>query len=176
MGFDFRRLPLVFVPAGLLVGFVLFVTVGSPVLLANQPKPPPREPIAFPHNVHVQVVGLECTFCHRTAPSGINAGYPDIEQCMFCHGVAGRGFVEADKVRTSWLNQQPIDWERIHRLPDHVHFVHSAHIQAGIQCSTCHGDVGAMTQVVQVRPLTMGDCLACHRQANAPTECATCHY
>jgi hypothetical protein len=175
MGFDFRRLPLVFVPAALLAGFVLFVTVGSPILLANQPKPPPREPIAFPHNVHVQAVGLDCSFCHRTAASGAIAGYPDLEQCMFCHGVAGRGNPEADKVRASWLAQQPINWERIHRMPDHVHFVHSAHIQAGIQCSTCHGNVGAMTQVVQVRPLTMSDCITCHRQANAPTECATCH-
>ena len=153
MEFDFRRLPLVFVPAGLLAGLVLAITVGAPVLLANQPRPPAQQPIAFPHNVHVQAVGLECGFCH-----------------------AGRGNPEADKVRSAWTTQQAVNWERVHRLPDHVHFVHTAHIQAGIQCSTCHGNVGAMTQVVQVRPLNMSDCVTCHRQSNAPTECATCHY
>src|SRR5260370_18225861 len=91
MGFDFRRLVLVLVPAGLLTAFVLFVTVGAPTLLANQPKPPPPEPIAFPHNVHVQAVGLECTFCHRTAASCAVAWYPDLKQCLFFSGVAGRG-------------------------------------------------------------------------------------
>ena len=176
MEFDFRRLPLVFVPAGLLAGLVLAITVAAPVLLANQPRPPAQQPIAFPHNVHVQAVGLECGFCHRTAAVAATAGYPDVEQCMFCHEVAGRGNPEADKVRSAWTTQQAVNWERVHRLPDHVHFVHTAHIQAGIQCSTCHGNVGAMTQVVQVRPLNMSDCVTCHRQSNAPTECATCHY
>ena len=171
-----RRLVLVFVPAGLLPAVVLFVTLGVPALLASQPKTPPPQPIAFPHDIHVQVDGLDCSFCHRTATTGATAGYPDLEQCMFCHGVAGRGNAEADKVRAAWTQEQPIDWERVHRLPDHVHFLHSAHIQAGIPCSTCHGDVGAMRRVVQVRPLNMNDCISCHRQNNAPTECATCHY
>jgi hypothetical protein len=176
VAFDVRRLPLVFVPAILLAGLILGVTVAAPILLANQPKPPPQQPIAFPHDVHVQTVGLDCSFCHRTAATGPAAGVPEVEQCMFCHGVAGRGNTEADKVRTAWTAQQPVAWERVHRLPDHTHFKHSAHIQAGIPCSTCHGDVGRMNQVVQTRSLNMGDCVACHRLEGAPTECATCHY
>ena len=78
-------------------------------------------------------------------------------------------------VRRSWQQQQPVNWERVHRMPDHVRFLHEAHINAGFDCATCHGDVGNMGQVVQVRPLTMGDCVSCHRANNAPTECATCH-
>src|ERR687888_2578760 len=115
-----RRLVLVFVPAGLLPAVVLFVTLGVPALLASQPKTPPPQPIAFPHDIHVQVDGLDCSFCHRTATTGATTGYPDLEQCMFCHGVAGRGNAEADKVRAAWTEEQPIDWERVHRLPDHV--------------------------------------------------------
>jgi hypothetical protein len=95
---------------------------------------------------------------------------------MFCHHVVGAGIPEVEKVRTAWTNQQPITWERIHRMPDHVHFSHEAHVQRGVDCATCHGDVKTVQQVVQVRRLNMGDCVDCHRQNNAPTECVACHY
>ena len=95
---------------------------------------------------------------------------------MDCHQAVGQGQPEIDKVRTAWLMHQAIDWQRVHRLPDHTRFTHEAHIQAGIPCATCHGDISQMQQVVQVRSLKMADCVACHQQTNAPTECSTCHY
>src|SRR5581483_881368 len=156
-------------------------------MLASIPHPAPKEPIHFDHSVHVQTAGLDCTFCHRTTAIGATAGYPDVQQCMFCHQViasttasnASLTTAEAqdslDKIRQAWQQQQPVNWERVHRIPDHVRFLHEAHINAGFQCSTCHGDVGSMSQVVQVRPLNMGDCVGCHRDNGAPTECATCH-
>jgi hypothetical protein len=64
----------------------------------------------------------------------------------------------------------------VHRTPDHVRFTHEAHIQAGVQCATCHGQVEQMAEVRQVRALNMGDCIACHRQNNARTDCSVCHY
>ncbi|MEE9198615.1 MAG: cytochrome c3 family protein [Dehalococcoidia bacterium] len=142
----------------------------------------PDQPIDFPHDVHVETVGIECTFCHRTAATGEAAGIPAIEQCLFCHKDLGEGdFVRADspelvKLRDFFDAGIPIDWERVHRLPDHVQFVHQPHITAGLACSTCHGDVGAMAKVEQVRDLKMGDCVDCHRANNAPTDCVTCHY
>ena len=112
-----------------------------------------------------------------------NAGYPDVQQCMFCHVAVGQGTDEIEKVRQAWVSQTPIDWVRVHRMPDHVHFVHEAHLRAvdrngnAITCATCHGDVGNKSgSVVQVRALNMGDCVSCHRANNALTECVACHY
>lgn len=142
----------------------------------------PDQPIDFPHDVHVEKVGIECTFCHRTVDTQKAAGIPAIEQCMFCHKDLGNDqFIKADseeldKLRNYFETGTPIDWERVHRLADHVQFVHEAHINAGITCSTCHGDVGGMQKVEQVRDLKMGDCVDCHRANNAPTDCAACHY
>jgi hypothetical protein len=170
-----RRLLLIGVPALALTGVVSFITVAAPRLIAGQTASTPAQPIAFDHRVHVEMAGLDCAFCHRTANQAATAGYPDLQQCMFCHVVVGQGQPEVEKVRQAWAAQQAIDWVRIHRMPDHVRFVHEAHIQAGLTCATCHGDVGSMSQVVQVRPLKMNDCLACHQQRSAPTECATCH-
>jgi Cytochrome c7 and related cytochrome c/Class III cytochrome C family len=170
------RLPLVVVPALALAGLVFFLTVLAPRLLAGQLPPTPEQPIAFDHRVHTQVAGIDCAFCHRTAAQGPTAGYPDLQQCMFCHQVVGQGQPEIEKVRQAWVEQRPIDWVRVHRMPDHVHFVHDAHIKAGLPCATCHGEVASMQQVRQVRSLKMNDCVACHQERSAPTECGACHY
>lgn len=194
MGLNLRRAIIVAsIPASLFAVIILIALI-APRLLANTLKPAPNEPIAFDHSVHAGEAGIDCTFCHRGtnqggAVGGTTAGLPDVEQCMFCHsavaqsslGAKGLGLDtagaqgEIDKVRQAWQRQRPIDWERVHRLPDHVRFTHEAHIQAGFSCATCHGDVATMGQVVQVRSLNMGDCLACHRDNGAFTECATCH-
>jgi hypothetical protein len=170
------RLPLVFVPAALLAGAVFFITIAVPRLQAAQPPAPPTQPIAFDHRIHTQAAGLDCTFCHRTTASGVSAGIPEVQMCMSCHVTVGQGQPEIEKVRTAWVQQKPIVWERVDRLPDHTRFTHDAHLQAGVACSTCHGDVAQMSQVVQVRSLKMADCVACHQQHSAPTECSTCHF
>lgn len=147
-------------------------------------RPAPKQPVAFSHQTHVQKAGIDCLFCHRLADKGRAATVPALEQCMFCHAIiTGEGSdrgpwvaQEIAKVRTAYEQGQPIRWNRVHRLPDHVKFVHEAHIRAGFTCSTCHGDVGSMAQVRQVRSLRMGDCVGCHRQYGGPTDCAACHY
>jgi Cytochrome c7 and related cytochrome c/Class III cytochrome C family len=169
-----RYLAFVVIPALGLAGLIAFITVIFPRIF-GQVYAAPTEPIAFDHRVHVQTAGLDCGFCHRLATTSANAGYPDVQQCMFCHSVVGQGIEEIEKVRQAWASQTPIDWVRIHRVPDHVSFVHEAHLRAGFTCATCHGDVQNMGQAMQVRPLNMGDCVNCHRQNSAPTECATCH-
>lgn len=142
----------------------------------------PDQPIDFPHDVHVEKVGIECAFCHRTADTSEAAGIPALQQCLFCHKDLGDDdFIlpdssELTKLREFFLADEPIDWKRVHRLPDHVQFLHEAHINVGITCSTCHGDVGSMQKVEQVRDLKMGDCVDCHRANNAPTDCVACHY
>ena len=182
---------------GLLFGVVVLV-VAFFVLSSWWSQPPtilgfdrgPTQPIAFPHTVHVQQAGLDCQFCHRTVSTDEAAGVPAVEQCLFCHGF-GRidgsrsaspsaqeelGKLRAAGLGTDGADPTAINWVRVHRVPDHVQFIHEPHISAGFTCSTCHGDVGAMEEVEQIRNLKMRDCVDCHRQNDAPTDCTTCHY
>ena len=187
------------------LGFVIIVLLISwfsnpPFGLGNAPA----QPVAFPHTVHVAENNIQCEFCHRNVTKGKAATVPAVETCLFCHKDIGGGSVtaqeEIDKVRTAFDTDTPIDWERVHRLPDHVRFIHESHImyftddeipvKYGINgeeltqthdvaqtCTICHGDVG---NKVEVQPKTgqslkMGTCLDCHRVNDAPTDCTTCH-
>lgn len=176
----------------------------------------PDQPIAFPHTTHVQDLGMDCTFCHRNVETGEAATIPAVGLCMSCHVVMGQDKPEVEKLKGFHSRGQPIDWLRVHRVPDHVQFVHEAHVRrfsgnkiivktvkdteteirfeeaekvkSNVQigdtleilpsdtCAICHGDVGSMEKVRQVRSLKMGDCLDCHRKNSAPTDCTTCHY
>jgi hypothetical protein len=176
--------------AGLLVAVVVALIVYF-VLQSWWSQPPavlgfgsgPEQPIAFPHTTHVTVDGLDCQFCHRTVATDEAASVPAVGQCLFCHGDGDLGKIDGSLISADaqaelakLLDGDVINWTRVHRLPDSVQFVHSPHIQAGFACSTCHGDVGSMEVVEQVRNLKMRDCVDCHRQNNAPTDCTTCHY
>ena len=180
----------------------------------------PDQPIAFPHTVHVEDQGIQCEFCHRNVTKGDAATVPAVEQCLFCHTtVTGEdhpeiaklleyGGMDASGNMDPSATPQPIDWERVHRVPDHVQFAHEPHIRYFTQsedgkaqaiqratdngislsnpplpsemveatCTICHGKVRAMDKVKQERRLKMGDCVDCHRDNDAPTDCVTCHY
>ena len=164
--------------------FVVTAWLGRPLSVFGQTNAP-TQPIDFPHTVHVQEVGLDCTFCHRNVAKGAAATVPAVNLCMTCHMTVGDGNAEVEKLRDIHAAGRTIDWLRVHRLPDHVNFVHEAHINFFAErdnvtpaevCSTCHGDVGSMLKVEQVRSLKMGDCVDCHRDNDAPTDCTTCHY
>ena len=187
------RIPAVALALGGLVLTVMVALVVGYVIWSGWSRPPkvfglgeaPDQPIAFPHTVHVQDAKLDCQFCHRTVTESEQASIPAVQQCMFCHQVIGDGNPEVEKLRQFAKDQQPINWKRVHRLPDHVQFTHEAHIrfftqQRGMEttqvCSICHGDVGSMVKLEQVRDLKMRDCVDCHRDNNAPTDCAICHY
>ena len=163
--------------------FVVSAWFGQPIIFGFNEGP--DQPIAFPHTTHVQELGMDCTFCHRNVTKGAAATIPAVALCMTCHVAVGDGLPEVEKLRATFDAGEPINWVRVHRVPDHVRFVHEAHIRffteqdgiiAAAVCSTCHGDVGSMTKVKQVRSLKMGDCVDCHRDFEAPTDCTTCHY
>ena len=169
--------------------FVISAWLGRPLSVFGYTEGP-DQPIAFPHTVHAGAVedggiGLDCTFCHRNVTEGPAATVPPVGLCMTCHAAVGDGLAEVEKLREYAALGQPIDWVRVHRLPDHVRFNHEAHIsffseQDGIPasavCATCHGSVAKMEKVRQVEPLKMGNCVDCHRDNSAPTDCTTCHY
>lgn len=201
---------------GVIGAFVITGWLGQPVPVLGFEQTF-DQPIDFPHTIHASTLpdlglraadgtnleglGLDCTFCHRTVTTQANAGIPPVAFCAACHQVIGA----ADNTQLTILRDaadiigddgpNPVNWKRVHRLPDHVRFVHEPHIRfllenpgvvkgstdgvtvgaAGV-CSTCHGNVAAMTQVEQVEPLKMGQCVDCHRDNGAPTDCVACHY
>ena len=208
-----------------LVGLVVTAIVGFLVIVlaiswfSNPPLglgDAPPQPIAFPHNVHAGTpeqggVGIQCEFCHRNVTKGAAATVPALETCVACHeqinpanlvGATAVNLNEIQRVVDRFNDNNPIDWERVHRLPDHVRFVHEAHVRfltqgeprtvtfplgdeepkqlplpVGEACSVCHGNVAAMTEV-QPQPgqsLKMGTCVDCHRELNVATDCTICH-
>jgi hypothetical protein len=152
----------------------------------------PDQPIAFPHPRHVQTLGMNCLYCHFSANKAMDPGLPSVSTCMGCHTVvtANRPAMDGLPARTSagitklteyWKNKQPIPWVRVHKVPDYVQFPHMRHVNAGVTCQTCHGQVQQMTKVYQYAPLNMGWCVNCHIGNVNPAwkaryDCSTCHY
>ena len=128
---------------------------------------PIAQPVDFQHNLHAGQLGLDCRYCHSTVEVSSTAGVPPTETCMTCHSQIRVGSPELERVQESWDSGDPIEWNRVHDLPDFVYFDHSAHLYGGVGCSTCHGRVDQMGEIWKAEPLTMGWCLECHR---APEE------
>ena len=124
---------------------------------------PVAQPVAYPHNLHVAQVGLDCRYCHTTVETSNTASIPPTETCMTCHSQLRVNTPQLQAVVDSWNNSTPIAWNRVHNLADFVFFNHSAHVNKGVGCSTCHGPIDQMAGIWKNAPLTMGWCLECHR-------------
>ena len=135
----------------------------------------PIQPIAFSHKIHAGEHEIHCLYCHAYAEISKSAGVPDMETCKNCHSIISRDKPEVKKVMEYWKNKEPIPWIKVHDLPDHVYFPHKMHLQAGLQCGRCHGDVASMERVERVSSLKMGWCLNCHKENQASIDCWTCH-
>ena len=113
-----------------LLTFVLTAWLGRPVIFGNTEfREGPNQPIAFPHETHVKKLGMDCTFCHRTVEKEATASVPAMGLCMTCHSAVGDGLDEIEKMRDLYEDGRSIHWVRVHRVPDHVRFVHEAHIR-----------------------------------------------
>ena len=152
-----------------LVGGGAFVVL-TIVLLAlfarttnNQVRVPVEQPVAFAHNLHAGQLGLDCRYCHTTVETSPFAGVPATETCMTCHSQIRVGSPALETVQRSWDEQEPIEWNRVHDMPDYVVFDHSAHVNNGVGCASCHGQVDQMAGMWKNEPMTMGWCLECHR-------------
>jgi cytochrome c551/c552 len=168
-----------------------FVTKGA-IGLQRQTNYQPVQPLYYSHKVHAGINQISCLYCHGNAWEGKSAAIPAVNVCMNCHktittyekgpqlfdneGNEINGTAEIAKLHkyagfdpskpNDWdpSKAKPIEWVRIHNLPDHVYFNHSQHIKAGnVQCQTCHGNIPEMDEVKQVSELSMGWCINCHR-------------
>ncbi|MEZ4407317.1 MAG: cytochrome c3 family protein [Polyangiales bacterium] len=123
----------------------------------------PRQPVPYSHWLHAGQMGMDCRYCHANIERAAHAMVPPTQTCMNCHSLVRTSSARLAPVRESWESGQAIPWVRVHRLPDHAYFDHSAHLSAGVGCASCHGRVDQMDVVRQVQPLSMGWCLECHR-------------
>jgi hypothetical protein len=139
----------------------------------------PEQPIAFSHQTHVEA-GLQCLFCHSSALRSPVAGIPSVQKCMGCHNVIATDSPTIQQVAGYWERGEPIPWVRVKAEPDFVDFSHQPHLGAGLNCETCHGEVGQMDVARPVGKMDMGWCLACHLEQPQPkaarlADCLTCH-
>lgn len=186
----------VYLLVGALVFFVLggYFLAQAAIGLGRHKDYQPEQPIYYSHKVHAGTNQISCLYCHTGAQIGKHANIPSVNVCMNCHmaineyngekiykedGTEVNGTAEIQKlykyagfnpeVSKNWdgLNaKKPIEWIRIHNLPDHVYFNHSQHVVAGkVQCQTCHGPMQTYGEAKQFADLSMGWCINCHRES-----------
>ena len=126
-------------------------------------KVPLDQPVAFSHKHHVGDDGIDCRYCHTSVDKSNFAGMPSTYTCMTCHSQIWSTSPMLEKVRESFRTGKPIEWVRVHDLPDFVYFNHSIHIKKGVGCVTCHGKMDEMPITWKENTLTMEWCLKCHR-------------
>ncbi len=122
-----------------------------------------EQPVPFSHAHHVGGLGIDCRYCHTSVDRSAVAGIPPTKTCMNCHSQIWSQAPMLEPVRASFRTGTSIEWTRVHDLPDFVYFNHSAHVNKGVGCSTCHGRVDRMPLVWPVKSLQMEWCLECHR-------------
>ncbi|MDT8324322.1 MAG: cytochrome c3 family protein [Bacteroidota bacterium] len=161
----------------------------------------PQQPVPFDHRLHAGELEISCVYCHTSVESSAHSTVPTTQTCMNCHISVKRDSPKLELVRSSYESGTAIPWVRIHRLPEYAFFNHSRHVNAGIDCASCHGEVEKQGVIVQKEPLTMGWCLDCHRAPDeyvvptraisgldvdpallstaipkGPTHCSACHH
>jgi hypothetical protein len=146
----------------------------------------PIQPVAFSHKLHAGTMRIDCNYCHTSVTSSPQASVPAVSLCMNCHTVARKNKPEIIKLTKYYEEGVALPWKRVHKVPDYAYFNHSSHVNRGIDCANCHGQVESMDVVNQVSEFTMGACLKCHRSAQetlsnvpgikrGPEYCSACH-
>jgi mono/diheme cytochrome c family protein len=168
-----------------------YMTTKGAMNLGRSKDYQPEQPIYYSHTVHAGVNQINCQYCHTGTYQGKQATIPSVNVCMNCHmaineyngaplvrenGDVVDGTAEIKKLYKyagftegqPWdpANAKPIEWVRIHNLPDHVYFNHAQHVNAGqVACQQCHGEIQKMGEVKQFSDLSMGWCINCHRNS-----------
>ena len=146
----------------------------------------PSQPIPFSHQLHAGTMRIACQYCHSGTDRSRHAGIPSVQVCMDCHKVTRTDRPAIQALAKAFNEGRPVEWTRVHTLPDHVFFDHRPHVNAGIACQTCHGEVQNMQVLSRQMGMRMGNCLACHRDPHqalpkdskitkAAEHCAACH-
>lgn len=126
----------------------------------------PAQPVPYSHALHAGKLGIDCRYCHTNVEDTAHANIPPTQTCMGCHtnvAIDDSRQWRLKPIKDSHETGNPVEWIRIHDLPDYAYFNHSAHVRRGVGCVECHGRVDRMEVVYQAQPLSMSWCLDCHR-------------
>ena len=158
-------LPVVLVAAAMGAPYqILLVGYGlSPVTLNSGYQP--SQPIPYSHELHVSQLGIDCRYCHNTVETAAFAAIPSADTCMKCHHAVRKNSPKLQPLHDAFDSGEPVKWVQVHDLPDYSYFDHSAHVNKGVSCVSCHGRIDRIGEegVFQQEPLNMGWCLKCHR-------------
>lgn len=122
-----------------------------------------EQPVPFSHEHHVSGLGIDCRYCHTAVEKSASAGIPPTSTCYNCHKLVWNEAPMLEPVRSSYRTGKPLEWTKVHDLPDFTYFNHSIHVAKGIGCATCHGPVDQMRLMRVEKPMQMRWCLECHR-------------
>ncbi len=156
-------------PVKVLIGLTLILgTVVAGVTYYATPKYlrvgyQPVQPVAFDHSLHVTQLGMDCRYCHTFVDRSEHSNVPAASVCMNCHNQVLANDAKLAPIRDSYNSGEPVPWVKIHNTPDYVYFNHSAHVNRGVSCVHCHGQINEMETVYHAKPLSMAMCLECHR-------------
>ena len=138
-----------------------------------------EQPIDYSHKTHVGTAGIACVDCHQSVESGIRATIPPLETCKGCHSDTPLTESPEEKKLLNYLaNGGEIPWNKVYQVPDHVYFSHRRHVsRSKVSCQECHGDIASFVNAVsfQFLPVTMENCMKCHKERNVTNDCLSCH-
>ncbi len=146
----------------------------------------PDQPINYSHKLHAGDMKIDCQYCHIGVEKSRHAMVPPLATCMNCHTVARKDKPDIMKLTDYYNEAKALEWKRIHKVPDYAYFNHSVHINKGVDCVSCHGEIRQMEKVGQMNSFTMANCLKCHRNTHenlpyikdvkaGPEYCFACH-
>ncbi len=122
-----------------------------------------QQPVPFSHKHHVTDDGIDCRYCHTSVEKSGFAGLPTTHTCMSCHSKLWLNSSMLEPVRVSYATDKSLEWTRVNAVPGFVYFDHSIHINKGIGCTTCHGEIGKMPLTYRANTLYMRWCIDCHK-------------
>jgi len=161
----FKSQAFIGITAFIFVALVLKATVEGLITIGVQQGYAPTQPIPFSHKLHAGQYEIDCKYCHTGVEKGKSANIPSANICMNCHNAIKTTSPIIQKIYEYIERDEPIQWVRVHNLPDLAYFNHQQHVKvAGIECENCHGNIKEMEVVQQVSLLTMGWCIDCHRK------------
>ena len=134
-----------------------------------------EQPIPFSHRVHAGKKQISCLVCHTDATFSDKAGVPPIQTCMLCHTKIITQFPPIVDLKKHYYSNEPVLWVKVSQMPDYAYFSHRVHINKGIDCGDCHGNVREMDRIEEVNQFNMSFCLDCHRSRKVPIDCYACH-
>jgi len=174
-GFNIKE----FIKSNRVVGIASFLFIGIFVkscidglyTVGIQQNYQPTQPIAFSHKIHAGQYEIDCNYCHTGVNISKSANIPSVNICMNCHNAINTDKPEIQKILTAYEENRPIEWVRVHNLPDLAYFNHKQHVAiGGLDCATCHGPIEEMDVVYQYSELTMGWCINCHRETEVSSK------